>query len=105
MKPNQLMTYEKKAGTAELNEADVLPYISWKDGWLYCDKETLETIATKLSRYYNVKIEFRDTEARKLTLTGKLDLKTECSGIFSAISSTAPISIEVQNDIILISSK
>lgn len=105
MKPNQMVTYERKTGTAELNETDVLPYVSWKDGWLYCEKETLETIATKLSRYYNVKIEFKDAETKEMTLTGKLDLKTECSGIFNAISSTAPISFEIQNDAIVISSK
>lgn len=105
MKPNQMMSYERETGTAKLNEADVLPYISWKDGWLYCEKETLETIAAKLSRYYNVKIEFKDTETKKMTLTGKLDLKTECSGIFNAISSTAPISFDIQNDVIVISSK
>lgn len=105
IKPNQLITYEKKTGKVELNEADVLHYISWKDGWLYCEKETLETIATKLSRYYNVKIDFKDAETKKITLTGKLDLKTECSEIFTAISSTAPISFEAQDNSIIIDSK
>lgn len=105
MKPNQQMIFQKGTGTTELNETDVLRYISWKDGWLYCEKEALETIAAKLSRYYNVKIEFKDDKTRKMTLTGKLDLKTECSGIFKAISLTAPITFEIQNDAIVIASK
>lgn len=105
MKPNQLLTFEKKTGITDLEETDVLPYTSWKDGWLYCDKEKMGTIATKLSRFYNIKIEFKDIEARELTLTGKLDLKTECADIFKAISSTAPIAYEIQNDAIIISNK
>lgn len=105
MKPNQQMIYKKETNTAELNETDVLPFISWKDGWLYCEKEPLETLAAKLSRYYNMKIEFKDVKTRKMTLTGKLDLKSECSEIFNAISLTAPISYEIQDDVIVISSK
>ena len=105
MKPNQLLTYEKRSAATALNTTDVLPYISWKDGWLYCEKETLETIATKLSRYYNVRIEFKDAETREMSLTGKLDLKTECSEIFKAISSTFPISTDVKDDVIVISQK
>lgn len=105
MKPNQLLAYEKKTGATVLKETDVLRYISWKDGWIYCEKETMETLAAKLSRFYNVKIEFKDQQARGLTLTGKLDLKTDCADIFKAISSTAPITYEIQNDVIVISNK
>ncbi len=105
MKPNQLFTYQKSSGETSLNETDVLPYISWKDGWMYCDKEDLESIATKLSRYYNVKIDFKDQQARKMTLTGKLDLKTECTDILKVISSTAPISFAVENNSIVINTR
>ena len=105
MKPKQLLTYEKSTGVTEVKETEVLQYTSWKDGWMYCEKESLQTIATKLSRFYNIKIEFKDNNARELTLTGKLDLKTECADIFKAISSTAPIAYEIQNDVIILSNK
>lgn len=105
MKPNQLLTYQKKSGATNMEETDVLPFTSWKDGWIYCEKENLGTIATKLSRYYNVQIEFKDPQAKELTLTGKLDLKTECADIFKAISSTAPITFKIENEVIVISNK
>jgi len=105
MVPNQLLTYEKSSGETTLNETDVLRYTSWKDGWMYCEKEKLETIATKLSRYYNVEIEFTNQQLKEMTLTGKLDLKTECSEIIKAISSTAPISFETKDNVIVISEK
>ena len=105
IKPNQLLTYEKNSGKTALNETDVMRYVSWKDGWMYCEREKLETIAAKLSRYYDVKIEFADAKAKEMTITGKLDLKTECTEIFNAISSTAPISFETQDNTILIHSK
>jgi hypothetical protein len=103
MKPNQLLTYEKNSGVTSLQETNVLTYVSWKDGWMYCDKEPMESIAAKLSRYYNIKIEFKDPSAKELTLTGKLDLKTQCTDVFTAISSTAPIAFDMQDDKIVIS--
>lgn len=105
LKPNELLTCNIGSGKTEIKETDVLPYISWKDGWIYCQQEKLESIAVKLSRYYNIKIEFSDQKSKEMTLTGKLDLKSDCSEIFNAISSTAPISFEMKKDEIIISSK
>lgn len=105
MKPNQLLTYHKDSKETSLEQTDVLSLISWKDGWLYCDKENLDAIAAKLSRYYNVKIEFEDNQAKEMSLTGKLDLKGECSEVFKAISTTAPILYVIDKNEILISTK
>ena len=105
MKPNQRLLYEKKSSLASLDDTDVLQYISWKDGWMYCDKESLESISVKLSRYYNVEIKFIDEESAKMILTGKLDLKNKCVDIFNAISSTAPIAVEIRGDVIEIRKK
>lgn len=105
MKPNQRLLYEKKTSLTSLDDANVLPYISWKDGWMYCEKESLESISVKLSRYYNVEIKFIDEESAKMSLTGKLDLKNKCADIFNAISSTAPIAVEIHGDVIEIRKK
>lgn len=105
MKPNQRLLFEKSTQSTSLETTDILPYVSWKDGWMYCSKESLESIAIKLSRYYNVRIQFTDDDSKKMSLTGKLDLKNECGEIFQAISSTAPISCEQQDDTFIISKK
>jgi len=93
------------SGKTKIEETDVIPYTSWKDGWMYCEKEKLESIAVKLSRYYDMKIEFADQKSKEMTLTGKLDLKTDCAEIFKAISSTAPIKFEIRESEIILSSK
>ena len=103
MKENQLFTHESSTGKTSLKETNVLEYISWKDGWMYCNKESLENIAVKLSRYYNVSIRFNDPAAKDLTLTGKLDLKNNCEEIFKVIMSTAPIKYEIIEDGIVLS--
>jgi hypothetical protein len=105
MKENQLLTHENSTGITSLKEANVLEYISWKDGWMYCNQEPLENIMTKLARYYNISIEYKDTDVRNMTLTGKLDLKNNCEDIFIAIESTAPIKYEFSNGKFIFSKK
>lgn len=103
MRANQMLRYEKNAKSSVLKNVDVLDFISWKDGWLRCNREKLDKIAAQLSRYYNVQIQFTDVHAKDLTLTGKLDLKNDYKAIFDVISSTAPIKYRIANNKILIS--
>lgn len=101
IEPNQVFTLEKPSGEVSLKKnVNVLEYISWKDGWLLCKKEKMESIVTKLSRYYNVKIESMDDEINNLTLSGKLDLKTELVDVLNSITLTAPVKYEIDGEIV-----
>lgn len=95
IKPNHVFSLEKQTGKVCIKKANVMEYISWKEGWLLCNKEELESITAKLSRYYNIKIDVLDTSVNNLTLSGKLDLKTKCTDVLNTIASTAPIVYKV----------
>ncbi|MDP4275063.1 MAG: FecR domain-containing protein, partial [Bacteroidota bacterium] len=105
LSPNQMITYNEKTNRANLQNVDVLQYISWKDGWLLCDCEKLEQVFEKLSRYYNCKIRFTDEKAKSFQLSGKLDLKNNIEQVMQVIASTVPIKVDIQNHTINVSSK
>lgn len=105
MKENQLFTHENSTGKTSLKEANVLDYISWKDGWMYCNQKKMEDITTKLSRYYDVTIKYKDDNVKDMTITGKLDLKNNCEDVFKVIQSTAPIKYEINNGTFILSEK
>ncbi len=100
IKPNQVFKFEKESGLSTLENANVMEYISWKDGWLLCNKEKLGDIAVKLSRYYNINIEVVDEKVKELTLSGKLDFKTQCEDVMNTIALTAPVKYEIENEVI-----
>jgi ferric-dicitrate binding protein FerR (iron transport regulator) len=100
IKPNQVFKLEKETGQTTLQNTNVLEYISWKDGWLLCNKEKLGDIAVKLSRYYNIDIEVVDEKVKQLTLSGKLDFKTQCEDVLNTIALTAPVKYEIENEVI-----
>ena len=95
MEPNQLFNYVKLSKKSTLEKANVLEYISWKDGWMLCNKEQIQSITTKLSRYYDIKISYNDQRLNSMTLTGKLDLKSNCEDVLKVICTTAPLNYEI----------
>lgn len=104
MRENELFTLDNSTEEISLEKTNVLEYISWKDGWMYCTNERMESVAQKLSRYYDVKIQFIDPKVQDITLTGKLDLKDEYRKVFDVICFVAPTPIEykvVEGSIIL----
>ncbi len=105
IKPNQLFNYEKLTQRSTIEKINVLEYVSWKDGWMLCNKERIQSITTILSRYYDVKINCNDPRLNNITITGKLDLKSKCEDVFKVICTTAPLKYELIDNTIFLSLK
>lgn len=105
MKESELLTLDNTTEKTFLGKTNVLEYVSWKDGWMYCTNERIESISKKLSRYYDINIQFNDPKVKDLTLTGKLDLKTECREVFDVISFIAPVDYKIIDGNIILSAK
>jgi transmembrane sensor len=69
MKPGQHFNWNKKYNSAEILDVDTEKYLSWKDGKLIFEDDSFENIASRLSRWYNVDIEFNNPKIKELTYT------------------------------------
>ena len=105
MKPDQILNFEKLTQRSTIENTNVLEYVSWIDGFMICNKEQIQSITTKLSRYYDVKINYNDLKINYLTLTGKLDLKSNCEEVMKVICTTAPLKYEIVDNTINLSMK
>ncbi|MEI6140219.1 MAG: FecR domain-containing protein [Mariniphaga sp.] len=95
MEPNQILNYQKLTQKTSLEKTNVLEYIAWKDGYMLCNNEQVKTITTKLSRYYDIDINYEDTSLSNMTITGKLDLKSNCEDVLKVICATAPLEYKI----------
>lgn len=101
MVENEKLTLKKGAGSIDKKVVNVNEFVSWKDGWMYCRNESIAQIATKLSRYYNLNITFQDEAVRNLTMTGKLNLRSDYKDVLDVICFSAPIQYtEIDKEII-----
>lgn len=75
---------------------DTKEYTSWKDGTLFITSETLEELAVKLERKYDVKIHFETESLKELKFTGSLENET-VEQVIDAIGIAAHIDYEIED--------
>jgi len=124
LEPNQRVVYYRKTRTMQTEQAsdiaedapststsgpdkrkttyliskgiDPKEFTSWKDGTIFISSETLEELAIKLERKYNVKIHFESEALKSLRFTGSLENET-VEQIINAIGIAAQIEYEIED--------
>lgn len=88
--PSERVVYHKKAESIEKDRVDTRYYTSWKEGYIYLNKEKLGNIVKELTRIYNVDITI-DKRISSLEFSGKLDLQEDLKSELEIISTAHPI--------------
>ena len=94
LKPGTLASYNPETKEAVTKEVNINNFFSWKDGFLNFEKDNLEFIMTKLSRYYNVEIEIANEELANQTFSGHLDLKEDVEKVLGLIRETSNFNMD-----------
>lgn len=97
LSPNELISYNKTTNKSEISRVNVSDYVAWKDGYYQFNKQTMDIVLNKISKYYGVKMVW-DQQVGNLSCSGKLDLKDDLKEVFKLISKAAPIQIETINE-------
>ena len=105
MVPGMLATFDLTDETLIQKKVNTKYYTSWKDGYLVMEKNSLGSIAKKLSRYYNVSIEIESPELAGETFSGYLDLRNSAAQVLSLISEMMDIELEQSGRLIKIRKK
>ncbi|KJF45181.1 FecR family protein [Draconibacterium sediminis] len=83
-----------------ISKVDTEFYTSWKDGYLVFKDETLEEIAEKFERWYNVNVVFDDEKIKQLRYTGTILKSKPIDQVLEILKYTTGIeySIEIINN-------
>lgn len=100
--PSQMFSYDIASGKADIQKVDVNNYISWINGYLMLQSESLDSVLQKLERYFNISFVYDSKNLKNIRVSGKLDLKGTAENAIKYISITAPISYKVNGDKIVI---
>lgn len=96
MKPGDMAIFQKS-----INEISTLTinddrYFSWKAGKLIFNKEPMDEVAKKLSRWFNTDIQIKDPELYDLTYTATFINET-LPQVMDLISRVSPVSYTISN--------
>lgn len=101
LKPGQ----QAKVSAQQIKVVDVITdyAIAWKQGYFMFDHESLEQIMQKLARWYNVEIEFKDSQLKQRTFFGTISRFENISKVLGIMQATHVASFEIQNNKVIIS--
>ncbi len=102
LKPDQQVTLDKKTGEVQLKEVEAQLYSSWKDGIYYFDNSSLEEIARRLERGFNVDIEILSPVSRTELFSGIFDKEESLEEILGLLTKYRSIAYKISNNKIII---
>lgn len=70
--PNQKVDYNLVDRIFSIEQVDAAIYVAWKDGNFVFDNESVESIMTRLSLWYDVNIIYENDELKKVKLSGDM---------------------------------
>jgi transmembrane sensor len=76
-------------GDITVSNANLEEALAWKNGLFVFQSESLESIARKLSRWYNVDVVFQDNDLRRIRFTGRLRRYDDMNVLLKMIAATS----------------
>ena len=88
-----------------INKVDVGRYIAWREGKFIFRNERLEDIMSYLAKWYDVKYQFMDEEAKNIRIGAKLNRYDNMNPIIDMLQMNSSMSISLRDGVYYISSK
>jgi ferric-dicitrate binding protein FerR (iron transport regulator) len=85
LKPDELFAYNKKSNSTRIEKVQAEMYTLWKEGILRFEKEDLSRIVKKLERFYDIRIDLKNSVDGSMKLDGKLNLKQNTNEVMHYI--------------------
>lgn len=86
-----------------VQHVDTDEFVAWKNGYFLFNNESLESIMKKVSRWYDVDVEYKNAELQSLIFSGTVSKYQNVSQVIRSLELTNEIHIKVLNNKIIVS--
>ncbi len=101
LKPGQQSIISASSIAVSIIAVDAEESIAWKDGFFSFNEENLETIMNKLSRWYNVEIDYRGNKINK-TFGGRISRFNSVNEVLDMLQTTGSVHFKIEGRRILV---
>jgi hypothetical protein len=88
-----------------VRDVDTEGAIAWKNGYFLFDRENLESIMRRISRWYNVEVVFTSEQSRQSAYWGSVTRYTNVSKVLKQLEETGHERFRIENNKIIITKK
>lgn len=103
--PSYQAKYERSSKNISQQKVDTDNIIAWKNGLFVFDNENIESIMHRLSRWYDIEVEFIDLSTENYHFTGSIRRYENISKILDMIEMTTQLDFMIEERNIKISEK
>lgn len=105
LRPGQVAIVAPQKEGITVKDVDTEGSIAWKNGYFLFDRENLESIMRRISRWYNVEVVFTNQESRQSAYWGSVTRYTNVSRVLKQLEETGHERFRIENNKIIISKK
>ncbi|SKB80470.1 FecR family protein [Salegentibacter holothuriorum] len=103
--PGTMAVYNKARPQVNTKDVEVENYFSWREGVLIFKNNNLKYIMKKIGRYYNVDVNFQESELENETFSGHLNLKDSIESVLTTLQGATDFKYKVAKNGSLIINK
>jgi len=81
----------------QVEDVDAEDAIAWKNGYFMFDYESLEEVMAKLSRWYDIKVQYEDEAVKRTVFFGTISKFENISKVLRMLERTGVVKFEVKN--------
>jgi len=86
----------------KINAVDTDESVAWKKGYFMFNNEKQESILRKISRWYNIKVEYADEEAKDVMYYGTVSRFDKISQVLHKFEQTGEVRFEMQGNKLIV---
>lgn len=100
MAPGEQVSWS--ASGAHEQQVDLLPYTNWRDGYLYYDGQSLESILTDLAHNYKLDVRFNDRSAMHLLTHFVCERGADINTVVTMLNQMGKARIRLENSTLVV---
>ena len=100
--PEQMAVYREKTGEIQVENVDPYKYVAWKDGEFVFERETIEEIMERLSRWYDVKVFYSNESLKQKRFTGIVSRHKDIEQVLRLIEGPATLRFDISGNMVTV---
>lgn len=103
--PGEQSVLNRDSKRIEIREVNTYQYSAWKDGKFVFNKEPLESVFRKMSRWYGVDVSCSDEQVLNRRISAVMDKYENVEKLISLIEEVSPVEINLEENIMNVARK
>ena len=104
LEPNEQGVLDKDGHLSKV-EVNVFPYVAWQKGLFVFRQQSLERVMQVVSRWYDVKVVFKDEETKRISFTGNMRRYGNFEQVVRMLEMTGGLNFNIEGRTIYITEK